>query len=131
MLKGSANNCSLQPAHMVYPGGPQLIRTAQCMCETRVLPQDCGSCINYTCEICQARVDMPRIFMNFWYKITPRVFISTIYLFIRKHFRRICVILKLQKIEDIIYHCAVQVVKLDAKIFLPFCDFYSCTFITV
>lgn len=29
------------------------------MCETRVLPQDSGSYINYTCEICQAHVDMP------------------------------------------------------------------------
>lgn len=43
----------------------------------------------------------------------------------RRDFRRIGVIFKLQKIEDIIYHCAVQLVKLDAKIYLPFCDFYS------
>lgn len=49
----------------------------------------------------------------------------------RRDFRRISVIFKLQKREDIIYHRAVQAVKLDAKIFLPFCDFYSCTFITV
>lgn len=45
------------------------------------------------------------------------------YLFMRRDHGGIRVIVNLQKIEDYIYHCAVQVVKLDANIFFPSVNF--------
>lgn len=81
VLKGSAN----KPASAAWPlRSPRrtvanMDRTVH-VWNTCVLPQDYGSCINYTCEICQAHVDTPWIFTLFWYKIRPRVFVSTLYL---------------------------------------------------
>lgn len=124
MLKGSANN----PAS---PACPLLIP------RWTVANMDCTLHVWNTCSLPRLRelhkLHMWNMSSTCRHAPNPHAFLVRNnsksvyfnYLFMRKDCGGICVIFNLQKIENFIYHCAVQVVKLDANISLPSVNFTS------